>query len=69
MTIDERLEAVAMNLELLTRDVQDLKTVVQKDGENIRTLAGIAQTLHDSIKMLENIVVSHGERLDKLEEN
>jgi prefoldin subunit 5 len=76
MTIDERLEALTMNLELLSRDVQDLKVVAQKDGENIRTLAGAAQTLHgsiqtlhDSIKMLENVVVSHDERLDDLEKH
>ena len=43
MTIDERLEALTMNLELLHRDVQDLKTVAQQDGENIRTLARIAK--------------------------
>ena len=35
MNIDERLEAVAMNLELLTRDVQDLKGVVRQDAESI----------------------------------
>ena len=83
MTIDERLEALTMNLELLSRDVQDLKVLAQKDGENIRTLAGVAQTLHgsiqtmqgsiqtlhDSIKMLENVVVSHDGRLDDLEKN
>ena len=36
-------EALTMNLELLHRDVQDLKTVVQQDGENIRGLARIAE--------------------------
>ena len=50
MTIDERLEklterheALTMNLELLHRDVQDLKAVSQQDGENIRALARIAE--------------------------
>ena len=50
MTIDERLEklterheALTMNLELLHRDVQDLKAVAQQDGENIRALARIAE--------------------------
>ncbi len=43
MSIDERLAALAMNLELLTRDVQDLKAVAQQDGENIRALARIAE--------------------------
>ena len=43
MTIDERFKALTMSLELLTRDVQDLKTVAQQDGENIRALARIAE--------------------------
>jgi hypothetical protein len=43
MTIDERLEAIAMNLELVTRDVQDLKTVAYQDGENIRALVRLAE--------------------------
>ena len=50
MTIDERLEklterheALTMNLELLHRDVQDLKAVAQQDGENIRALARVAE--------------------------
>ena len=57
MTIDERIEAIVMSLELLTRDVQDLtrdrqdltrdmqslKIAAQQDGENIRDLARIAE--------------------------
>jgi len=43
MTIDERIEAIVMSLELLTHDVQDLKTAAQHDGENIRGLARIAE--------------------------
>jgi hypothetical protein len=35
-----------LNLELLTRDVQDLKVAAQQDGENIRALARIAE-IHD----------------------
>jgi hypothetical protein len=43
MTIDERLEALTMSLELLSHDIQDLKAVAQQDGENIRGLARIAE--------------------------
>jgi archaellum component FlaC len=57
MSVDERLdrlterhEALTTNLELLHRDVQDLRAVVnqiavasQRDGENIRALARIAE--------------------------
>jgi hypothetical protein len=41
----DRHEALAETVELLTRDVQ-------QDAENIRTLARNSQILHDSIKSL-----------------
>ena len=54
MTIDERIEALTMNLELLTRDVETLRetsrdttaqlvAAVTTDAENIRALARIAE--------------------------
>jgi hypothetical protein len=50
MTIDERIEALTMNLELASRDIQDLKTALRQlenlarqDGENIRALVRIAE--------------------------
>jgi hypothetical protein len=50
MTIDERLEALTMNVELISRDVESLRQAVggllkasQQDGENIRALARIAE--------------------------
>ena len=43
MNIDERIEAIVMSLELLTRDTHDLKAVVQQDAENIRRLARSAE--------------------------
>src|ERR1039457_4389043 len=62
MTIDERLEklterheALTMNLELLHRDVQDLKAVAQQDGENIRALMLHAQQDGESIRALARI--------------
>jgi predicted nucleic acid-binding Zn-ribbon protein len=73
MTIDERIEALTMNLELAHRDIQDqresikqLQDAVQKDGENIRQLALIAQSTLDSIRSLENTARAHGQRLDDL---
>ena len=53
MTIDERIEALVMSLELLTHDVQDLKTAAQQDGENIRALARIAEIHHERLTHLE----------------
>lgn len=54
MTIDERIEALTMNLELLYRDseaqnaaqnkkIEALLAAVQQDAENIRSLARIAE--------------------------
>jgi len=54
MTIDERIEALTMNLELLTRDVETLRetsrdttaqlvAAVTTDAENLRALARIAE--------------------------
>jgi chromosome segregation ATPase len=49
MTIDERIEALTMNLELAHRDIQDLQAAANKDGENIRHLALIAQDLKAAV--------------------
>ena len=46
MTLDERIEALTMNLELAARDIETLKTLAQQDGENIRALARKAE-IHD----------------------
>ena len=43
MTIDERIEALVMSVELLTRDVETLRATVQIDAENIRALVHIAE--------------------------
>ncbi len=67
MTIDERLEAVAMNLELAIRDneaqrgkIEALRGIAatlvetaQRDGENIRALARIAESHERRLTDLE----------------
>jgi hypothetical protein len=60
MNIDERLEklterheALTMNRELLHRDIQDLKTTAQQDGENIRALVRIAEIHERRLTELE----------------
>jgi len=60
MNIDERLEALTMNLELAHRDIQDLRATVdqlvvavRQDGENIRALARIAELHHERLERLE----------------
>ena len=54
MTIDERLEALAMNLELLTHDIQTLFATAKQDGENIRALARIADMRERRLTRLED---------------
>lgn len=54
MTIDERLEALTMNLELMSRDIEMLVAMARKDGENIRALARIAEIHAQRIERLEN---------------
>ena len=51
--LTERHEALTMNLELLHRDVQDLKATAQQDGENIRALARIAEIHERRLTQLE----------------
>ena len=54
MTIDERIEALTMNLELAFRDIHELKELAHKDGENIRALARIAEAHQQRIEHLED---------------
>ena len=53
MTLDERIEALVMTAELLTRDVEQLRKVAEQDGQNIRALARIAEIHERRITDLE----------------
>lgn len=53
MNIDERIEALVMTCELLTKDVQSLFQTARQDGENIRGLARIAEIHEKRITDLE----------------
>jgi hypothetical protein len=66
MTIDERLEALTMNLELASRDIQDLRAAQVEGFAETRRIFEIAL---DSIKRLENIAMAHEQRLDDLEKH
>jgi len=73
--LTERHEALAQSVEMLHRDLLDLKATVsslteavEKDGENIRRLAGIAEVTLDSLKRLESIAVAHNDRIERLED-
>jgi hypothetical protein len=54
MTLDERIEALTVNLELAARDIEHLKTLAARDGEHIRALARIAEIRDRRISRLEN---------------
>lgn len=61
MNIDERLEALTMNLEHTHHEIQgitasilELKGVAQQDGENIRALARIAEIHERRLTDLED---------------
>jgi hypothetical protein len=43
MTIDERIEALVMTVELLSREVEILRATVAEDAKHIRALARIAE--------------------------
>jgi hypothetical protein len=60
MTIDERIEALAMNRGLGMREIEALRirlqtlyAIAQQDGENIRGLARIAEIHERRITSLE----------------
>ena len=53
-SIDERIDALTMNLELISHDIRELKGVVETDAENIRALARIAEIHERRISDLES---------------
>jgi archaellum component FlaC len=60
MSIDERIEALTarhealtMNLELISRDLESMRDKSQQDGENIRALARIAEIHERRLTHLE----------------
>jgi len=54
MTLDERIEALTMNLELAARDIEHLKTLAARDGEHIRALVRVAELHHERLSRLED---------------
>ena len=53
MTIDERIEALTMNLELAGHEIRDLAKQSAQDPENIRALARIAEIHEHRLTDLE----------------
>ena len=69
MNIDDRLQALTMNLELASREIQDLRGSIQElmSAQQV----AYSNTIHnfeialDSIKSLEAIALRHEERIDE----
>ena len=53
MNIDERIEALTMNLELAMKEIRALHKIARQDGENIRALARIAEIHERRLTTLE----------------
>ena len=51
--LTRRHEALTMNLELMSRDIEILRDTARQDGENIRTLAHIAEMHEHRLTDLE----------------
>lgn len=53
MNIDERIEALTMNLELPMKEIEALQVLAKQDGENIRALARVAEIHERRLTALE----------------
>jgi hypothetical protein len=53
MTIDERIEALTMNLGLAMKDIEGLQGIARQDGENIRALVRLAEIHERRLTALE----------------
>jgi 3-methyladenine DNA glycosylase AlkD len=65
--IDERIDAIAMNLELLTHDVRQLAENSKRDAENIRALTTNVTRLTSIVETLAGSVIGHERRITSLE--
>ena len=65
MTIDERLEALTMHLEVVTHLHEDLE---KRHDEFKKQMTEYAADVKDAIHRLANIAASHEERIERLED-
>jgi hypothetical protein len=69
MSLDERLEALTMNLELAGRDIQDLRSAVQDLGTDVKDLHAVVRSLAETVGGLVQMAQSHERRLERLEKS
>jgi hypothetical protein len=67
MTIDERLAALTMNLELTARDLESLREATVRNTENIAKLIGNSEKDAENIRALARVAEIHHERITRLE--
>jgi len=67
MTIDERLEAITMNLELGLREIDALRVRQERTSQDIQTLYATVQQDAENIRALARIAEMHERRLTSLE--
>jgi hypothetical protein len=68
MNIDERLEALTMNLELAHRDIQDLLTASKQHDAQIENILKASRQDGENIRGLARIAEIHEQRLSGLED-
>ena len=59
-TTDDRIDAIAMNLELLSHEVTEMRTAIEALTSNVNRILTVVETL-------AGLVRSHEERLSRLE--
>ncbi len=67
MSIDERLEALTMSLELLSRDHEEERAKTKAQGLAIDKLTQLIQIDAENIRSLAKIAESHEARMDRIE--
>jgi hypothetical protein len=64
MNIDQRLDALTMNVELLTRDVHDLQGIVREISGAVRDLGSYVKDIATATARMSFEVRSNKDRLD-----
>ena len=67
MTIDERLNAITMHLELIARMQHDNEGRIAENDRRFAQVTRNFEIVHDSIKGLEAIAMAHEHRPDRIE--
>lgn len=71
MTIDERLEALTMNLELAFRDIEEQRAATreasEKTDKRINDLTRLIELDAENIRSLARVAQAHENRLDEID--